>query len=70
MSKLVEISLAPQSRASFILDACRKRVKVGFRGRSSSLDDFEFVLLCVTGATLSSVLVEFRGRRVTLQHFV
>ena len=25
-----------------VLDACRKRVKVGFRGRSSALDDFEF----------------------------
>ena len=49
-----------------VLDAWRKRVKVGFRGRSSSLDDdFEFVasLLCVTGAALSSVLFEFCGRR-------
>ena len=26
-----------------VLDACRKRVKVGVRGRSSILDDFEFV---------------------------
>ena len=53
---------------ALVLDACRKRVKVGFCGRSSSLDDFEFVasLLCVTGAALSSVLVEFRGRRDTL----
>ena len=44
-------------------------VKLGFRGRSSSLDDFEFVasVLCVTGAALSSVLVEFRGRRGTLE---
>ena len=40
---------------ALVLDACRKRVKVGFRGRSSTLDDFEFVasLLCVTGAVLS-----------------
>ena len=55
-----------------VLDACRKRVKAGFRGRSSSLDDFEFVasLLCVTGAALSSVLVEFRGKRCTLELFV
>ena len=55
-----------------VLDACRKRVKVGFHGRSSSLDDFEFVasLLCVTGAALSSVLLEFRGRRSTLELFV
>ena len=55
-----------------VLDACCKRVKVGFRGSSSSLDDFEFVasLLCVTGAALSSVLVEFRGRRGTLRLFV
>ena len=52
-----------------VLDACRKRVKVGFRGRSSTLDDFEFVasLLCVTGAALSSVLLEFRGRRGALE---
>ena len=37
-----------------VLDACRKRVKVGFRGRRSSLDEFEFVasFLCVTGAAL------------------
>ena len=43
-----------------VFDACRKRVKVGFRGRSSSLGDFESVasLLC-TGAALSSVLVDF-----------
>ena len=55
-----------------VLDACRKRVKVGYRGRASSLDDFESVasLLCVTGAALSSVLVEFRGRRDTLELFV
>ena len=55
-----------------VFDACRKRVKVGFRGRSSRLDDFEFVagLLCVTGAALSSVLVEFRGRRGALELFV
>ena len=55
-----------------VLDACRKRVKIGFRGRSSSLDDFEFVasLLCVTGAALSSFLVEFRGRRSTVELFV
>ena len=54
-----------------VFDACRKRVKVGLRGRSSSLDDFEFVasLLCVTGAALSSVLVEFCGRRSTLELF-
>ena len=51
-----------------VLDACCKRVKVRFRGRSSSLDDFEFVasLLCVTGATLSNVLVEFRGSALEL----
>ena len=55
-----------------VLDACRKRVKVGFRGRSGTLDDFEFVasLLCVTGAALSSVLVEFRGWRGALELFV
>ena len=55
-----------------VLDACRKRVKVGFRGRSSTLGDFEFVasLLCVTGAALSSVLVEFRGWRGILELFV
>ena len=59
-----------------VLDACRKRIKVGFRGRSSSFDDFEFVasLLCVTGAALSSNLLEFRGRRSTFElvmlHFV
>ena len=55
-----------------VLDACRKRVKVGFRGRSSTLDDFEFVasLLCVTGAALSSVLIEFGGSRSTLELFV
>ena len=54
-----------------VFHACGKRVKVGFRGRSSSLDDFEFVasLLCVTGAALSSVLVEFRGKRRTLELF-
>ena len=70
MSKLVEIILAPQSRAS--LDAYRNRVKVGFCGRSSSLDDFEFVasLLCVAGAALSSVSVEIHGRRDTLELFV
>ena len=51
-----------------VLDACRKRVKVGFRG-NSTLDDFEFVasLLCATGAAVSSVLTEFRGRRGTLE---
>ena len=56
-----------------VLDVCRKRVKVGFRGRSSTLDDFEFVasLLCVTGgAALSSGLVEFRGWRGTLELLV
>ena len=55
-----------------VLDACCKRVKAGFRGRSSSLDDFEFVasLLCVKGAALSSVLLEFHGRRCTLELFV
>ena len=55
-----------------VLDACRKRVKVRFHGRSSTLDDFEFVasLLFVTGAALSSVLVEFRCRRGTLELFV
>ena len=55
-----------------VLDACRKRVKVGFRGRCSSFDDFEFVasLLCVTGAALSSVLIEFCGRRSTLELYV
>ena len=55
-----------------VLDAWRKRVKVGFRGRSSTLDDFEFVasLLCLTGAALSSVLIEFRGWRGTLVLFV
>ena len=44
-------------------------MKVGFRGRRSSLDDFEYVasLLCVTGAAVSSVLVEFRGRRSALE---
>ena len=26
-----------------VLDACRKRVKDGFRGRCSSLEDFEFL---------------------------
>ena len=33
--------------------------------------DFEFVasFLCVTGAALSSVLVEFRGRRGALELF-
>ena len=46
-----------------VLDACRKRVKVGFRGRCSSVDDFEFV----AGAALSSVLVEFCGRHGTLE---
>ena len=51
-----------------VLDACRKRVKAGFRGRSSSLDDFGLVasLLCVTGAALLSVLVEFRCRHGAL----
>ena len=55
-----------------VLDACRKRVKDGFCGRSGTLDDFEFVasLLCVTGAARSSVLIEFRGRRGTLELFV
>ena len=57
-----------------VLDACRKRIKVGFRGRSSTLGDFEFVasLLCVTGtgAAVSSVLIEFCGRRRTLELFV
>ena len=55
-----------------VLDACRKRVRVGFRGRSSTLDDFEFVasLLCMTGAAVSSVLIEFRGRRGALELFV
>ena len=55
-----------------VLDACRKRDKVGFPGRSSTLDDFEFVasLLCVTGAAVSSVLVEFRGRRSAVGLFV
>ena len=54
-----------------VLDACRKRVKVEFRGRCSSFDDFEFVasLLCMTGAALSSVLAEFRGRHGTLELF-
>ena len=49
-----------------------KRVKVGFRGRSNTLDDFEFVasLLCVTGAAVPSVLVEFRGRHGTLELLV
>ena len=48
-----------------VLDACRKRVKVGFRGKSSTLDDFDFVasLLCVTGAALSSFSCKLRGRR-------
>ena len=52
-----------------VLNACRIFVKVGFRGRSSSLVDFEFLasLLCVTGAALLSVLVQFRGRRDTLE---
>ena len=45
-----------------VFDACRKRVKVGFQ--------FVASLLCVTGAALSSVLVEFRGRRSTLELFV
>ena len=55
-----------------VLDACRKRVKVGFRGRASTLDDFEFVasLLCVTSAALSSILVELCGWRGTLDLFV
>ena len=55
-----------------VLDACRKRVKVGVRGRSRIWDNFEFVasLLCVTGAAVSSVLVESRGRRGTLELFV
>ena len=55
-----------------VLDACRKGVKVGFRGRSSGLDDLEFVasLLCVTGTAVSSVLVEFRGRRSSLELFL
>ena len=37
-----------------VLDACRKRVKVGFRGRPNTLDDFDLVasLLCVTGAAV------------------
>ena len=64
-----------------VLDASRKRVKVGFRGRCSSLHDFEFVagLLCVTGAAPSrfwlsfvagaalwSFSCKFCGRRSTL----
>ena len=55
-----------------VLDACHKRVKVGFCGRSISLDDFEFVasLLCGTGAAVSSVLVDFCGRHGTLELFV
>ena len=43
--------------------ACCKRVKVGFPDRCSSLDDFEFV------AILLCVLVEYRGRRSTLEVF-
>ena len=52
-----------------VLDACRKRVKVGFRGGRSSFDDFEFVasLLWVTGAALSSVVLELRGRHSALE---
>ena len=55
-----------------VLDACRKRVKVGFRGSSSTLDDFQFVasLLCMAGAALSSILVKFCGRRRILELFV
>ena len=53
-----------------VWDACRKRVKVGFRGSCSSLDDFEFVASGMTGAALSSVLAEFRGRGNTLELFV
>ena len=70
MSKLVKFILAPQP--ALVLDACRKRAKVGFRGRRSSLDDLEFVesLLRVTGAALSSVLVELRGRHSTVELFV
>ena len=41
-----------------VLDACRKRVKVGFRGRRSSFDDFEFV---------ASLLL--RDRRSTFDRF-
>ena len=54
-----------------VLDACRKRVKVGFRDKRSSLGDSEFVasLLCVAGATLASVVLQFRGRRITLEFF-
>ena len=43
-----------------VLDACRKRVKVGFRGRSSSLHDFDFV-----ASLLRSFSCKFRGRRST-----
>ena len=65
------VFVGPAVESALVLDACRKRVKVGFRGRRSSLDDFEFItsLLCVTGAALSSVLVilaEFHGRRGAL----
>ena len=57
---------------ALVLDACRKRFNLGCRGRCSSLDDFEFVasLLCVTGAALSIVLVEFRDRHSSLELFV
>ena len=48
-----------------VLDACRERVKVGFRGKSSSLDDFELI-----ARAISSVLVEFRGSRGALELFV
>ena len=55
-----------------VLDACRQRVKVGFRDRRSSLEDSEFVAssLCVTGAALSSVWLQFRGRRIAWELFV
>ena len=61
---------------ALVLDACRKRVKVGFRGRCSSLDDFEFVasaqhfracwLNFVAGTALWSFSCKFCGRCSTL----
>ena len=72
MPKLVETKSFWRRSPVLVLDACRKRVKVAFRGTSSSLDDSEFVasLLCMAGAALSSNLLEFCGRRSTLELLV
>ena len=56
LASLKHVNIGRNHSGAIVLDACRKRVKVAFRGRSNSLDDFEFVasFLCVTGRHFDS----------------